>query len=224
MGTTKGHVTNGADVLQRPGDLDALHRIAAGLGASLPGLLDATQMLAGRRSESHPVAQERVLRALMAPETRQAMRRRDVRSVFAALLSAGLSQRKLAPVVGMTQSEVSEIMGTKARHVRNVDVLDRICAGLGTPRGWWGLSYDQAGERDALREVWRRVAEGEQRRAIVEAARRVDQTAEELRRYMADLLHALRAGGPSSLTPLEDRVAELGLRVARRIMRAPSDG
>ncbi len=76
-------------------------------------------------------------------------RREDVRRILAerdigALLrvlrdDAGLTQRTIAELTGIHQSEVSEIL--KGRQVRDVMVLERIAEGLGIPREFMGLSY-----------------------------------------------------------------------------------
>ena len=45
-------------------------------------------------------------------------------------------------MTGQSQSEVSEIL--KGRQVMAYDVLTRIADGLGVPRGYMGLAYDEA--------------------------------------------------------------------------------
>ncbi len=65
------------------------------------------------------------------------MAARDVQTVFAVLGSMGVSQRRIAALVGQSQSEISEIRA--GRRVKSVDVIERIADGLGTPRGRWGL-------------------------------------------------------------------------------------
>ena len=67
------------------------------------------------------------------------MAARDVQTVFAVLGSMGVSQRRIAALVGQSQSEISEIRA--GRRVKSVDVIERIADGLGTPRGWWGLAH-----------------------------------------------------------------------------------
>jgi len=48
--------------------------------------------------------------------------------------------RRIAELVGQSQSQVSEILA--GRQVIFYDVLVRIADGLGIPRGWMGLAYD----------------------------------------------------------------------------------
>jgi len=76
---------------------------------------------------------------------RRVLAERDIGGLFRVLRDdAGLNQRTIAGLVGMSQSAVSEIL--KGRKVRDVTVLERIAKGLGIPREYMGLSY---GERDA---------------------------------------------------------------------------
>jgi transcriptional regulator with XRE-family HTH domain len=51
----------------------------------------------------------------------------------------GISQRRLAGLVGQSQSEISEVLA--GRQVGQYDVLTRIADGLGVPRGLMGLAY-----------------------------------------------------------------------------------
>jgi len=63
----------------------------------------------------------------------RALHERNVGAVFRLLTERhGVSQRWIAGAVGMSQSEVSEIV--KGRRVRMVDVLERVCDGLGIDR------------------------------------------------------------------------------------------
>ncbi len=73
------------------------------------------------------------------PPMRAALRSRDVGAVFVLLKRHGISQRRIAMLTGQSQSEVSDI--TKGRQVMAYDLLERIAAGLGAPRGLMGLAY-----------------------------------------------------------------------------------
>jgi transcriptional regulator with XRE-family HTH domain/tetratricopeptide (TPR) repeat protein len=87
------------------------------------------------------------------PEMRSALAAREVSSVYRLLRRTGVSQRQIAALTGQSQSEVSEIL--KGRQVMAYDVLARIADGLGVPRGYMGLAYDEvtavrvAGTREA---------------------------------------------------------------------------
>jgi transcriptional regulator with XRE-family HTH domain len=73
---------------------------------------------------------------------RDALAARDISSVYRLLRRVGVSQRQIAAMTGQSQSEVSEIL--KGRQVMAYDVLARIADGLGIPRGYMGLAYDEA--------------------------------------------------------------------------------
>src|SRR5206468_7225616 len=87
------------------------------------------------------------------PEMKRALADRDISSVYRLLRRTGVSQRQIAAMTGQSQSEVSEIL--KGRQVMAYDVLARIADGLGVPRGYMGLAYDEvtavrvAGTREA---------------------------------------------------------------------------
>jgi transcriptional regulator with XRE-family HTH domain/tetratricopeptide (TPR) repeat protein len=72
---------------------------------------------------------------------RTALAAREVSSVYRLLRRTGVSQRQIAAMTGQSQSEVSEIL--KGRQVMAYDVLARIADGLGVPRGYMGLAYDE---------------------------------------------------------------------------------
>src|SRR5919201_6842264 len=74
------------------------------------------------------------------PGMRDALARRDVSEIYRQLRRHGVSQRQIAASTGQSQSEVSEIL--KGRQVMAYDVLARIADGLGIPRGYMGLAYD----------------------------------------------------------------------------------
>lgn len=80
---------------------------------------------------------------LNRPELRAALRERNMQLVIRLLQRYGLSQRRIAALLGQQQSEISAILCGR-RQVTSYDVLVRIAEGLGVPRGWMGLAYDQA--------------------------------------------------------------------------------
>lgn len=94
------------------------------------------------------------------PQMRQALAVRDVATVYLLLQRVGISQRRIAALTGQSQSEISEILN--GRQVMAYDVLVRIADGLGVPRGYMGLAYDDtsyaladplsAGRQDAIDE------------------------------------------------------------------------
>jgi transcriptional regulator with XRE-family HTH domain len=81
------------------------------------------------------------------PQMRQALAVRDIATVYLLLQRVGVSQRKIAALTGQSQSEISEILN--GRQVMAYDVLVRIADGLGVPRGYMGLAYDDASESAA---------------------------------------------------------------------------
>jgi transcriptional regulator with XRE-family HTH domain len=77
-------------------------------------------------------------------EMREALARRDLTTVYHRLQRVGISQRRIAALTGQSSSEVYEIL--KGRKVMAYDVLTRIADGLGVPRGYLGLAYDESTE------------------------------------------------------------------------------
>src|SRR6266498_659041 len=75
------------------------------------------------------------------PEMRSALAAREVSTIYKLLRRRGVSQRQIAAMTGQSQFEVSEIL--KGRQVMAYDVLVRIADGLGVPRGYMGLAYDE---------------------------------------------------------------------------------
>jgi hypothetical protein len=73
---------------------------------------------------------------------RAALAARDIGTVFRLVQRFGISQRRIAAWTGQSQSEISEIRG--GRRVLSYEVLARVADGLGIPRGWMGLSYDDS--------------------------------------------------------------------------------
>jgi transcriptional regulator with XRE-family HTH domain len=88
-------------------------------------------------SQSSSITQE----AWEDQEMRSALAGREVSTIYKLLRRKGVSQRQIAAMTGQSQSEVSEIL--KGRQVMAYDVLLRIADGLGVPRGYMGLAYDE---------------------------------------------------------------------------------
>jgi transcriptional regulator with XRE-family HTH domain len=86
------------------------------------------------------------------PAMRKACASRDIAAIFRFLRDGGMTQRELAVLVRMNQSEVSAILA--GRQVQAYDVLVRVADGLEIPRGLIGLAYgedapdESAGEGD----------------------------------------------------------------------------
>jgi transcriptional regulator with XRE-family HTH domain len=73
---------------------------------------------------------------------RRILAEHDIGALFRVLRDdAGLTQRQIAELTGMQQSEVCEILA--GRKVMAYDVLVRIAKGLGIPRALMGLSYGE---------------------------------------------------------------------------------
>ena len=89
-------------------------------------------------SQDHPLSPE----VWEEAEMKRVLVDRDISSVYRLLRRVGISQRQIAALTGQSQSEVSEIL--KGRQVMAYDVLARISDGLGIPRGYMGLAYDDA--------------------------------------------------------------------------------
>lgn len=78
------------------------------------------------------------------PDMREALAAREISTIYRLLRLEGISQRQIAALTGQSQSEVSEIL--KGRQVKAYDLLARIADGLGVPRGYMGLAYDEETE------------------------------------------------------------------------------
>lgn len=100
------------------------------------------------------------------PDMRTALIRRDITTVYRILVEHGVRQRRIAELVGQTQSEVSEIL--TGRQVQSYPVLERIAEGLGVSRGVMGLSYGDDDE-GAGTPVDYEVDEDMRRRALLAA-------------------------------------------------------
>ena len=92
------------------------------------------------------------------PEMRAALAAREVSTIYKLLRRRGVSQRQIAAMTGQSQSEVSEIL--KGRQVMAYDVLLRIADGLGVPRGYMGLTYDEV-TAQRVAEAWNFLDSGE---------------------------------------------------------------
>lgn len=77
-------------------------------------------------------------------DMRVALAERNLKTVYERLQRVGVSQRKIARLTGQSASEVYEVL--KGRQVMAYDVLARIADGLGVPRGYLGLAYDESTE------------------------------------------------------------------------------
>jgi transcriptional regulator with XRE-family HTH domain len=71
------------------------------------------------------------------PDMRQKLTARDIAGVFKLLQQRGMSQRTIASLADMSQSEVSEVIND-FRLVQTYNTFLRICEGLGIPRGYMG--------------------------------------------------------------------------------------
>lgn len=100
--------------------------------------MDASNGGSAEARQSHAVPAD----AWEQPEMRSALASREISAVYRLLRKHGVSQRQIAAMTGQSQSEVSEIL--KGRQVMAYDVLTRIADGLGVPRGYMGLAYDEA--------------------------------------------------------------------------------
>jgi len=103
-------------------------------------------------------------------DVRRILAERDIGALFRVLRDdAGLTQRTIAELTGMSQSEVSEILS--GRQVLSYNVLVRIAHGLGIPRVRMGLSYGgsdaYAGQEAPQSGVTQEVTEDVQRRDVL---------------------------------------------------------
>jgi len=90
----------------------------------------------------------------MTPDMREACASRDIAAIFRLLQGGGMTQRQLADLVRMSQSEISEIL--KGRKVISYDVLVRVADGLSIPRGMMGLADLEAEPEEVDEDVERR--------------------------------------------------------------------
>lgn len=87
----------------------------------------------------------------LTPEMYRACVSRDITALFHAVVAGGVSQRHLAELVSMSQSEISEIM--RGRRVSSYAVLLRVAEGLGIERGIMGLAYTDDSQQDQEPQV-----------------------------------------------------------------------
>jgi transcriptional regulator with XRE-family HTH domain len=80
------------------------------------------------------------------PDMRQALANHDLQTVFRLMQRHGLPQRAIAALTGLAQSDVSAIVCGR-RQIMAYGVLERLAQGLGLPRGWLGLAYDEESAR-----------------------------------------------------------------------------
>ena len=115
-------------------------RTSTSVGSSVVGDPPVMEV---RRARDHidPTVWER-------EDMRRFLAARDIWSVYRLLQRLGISQRAIAARTGHAQSEVSEIVAGH-RQVVSYDVLERIAAGFGIPRGWMGLAYDDDSDEPA---------------------------------------------------------------------------
>ncbi|MGH3910974.1 MAG: helix-turn-helix domain-containing protein [Pseudonocardiaceae bacterium] len=133
------------------------------------------------------------------PEMRSALAARDISTVYRLLNETGVTQRQISQLTGQSQSEVSEIIkGT--RRVLAYDLLERICDGLGIPRGLMGLAYSPGCEPAPM--VGEEVTEEMKRRALLAAGA----VALSGRPILGEVLHL--PAPPPTPTPLP---SELGM-------------
>lgn len=78
------------------------------------------------------------------PQMRTALAARDLKTVFERLQRVGVSQRQIGRLTGQSASEVYEFLN--GRRVMAHEVLVRIADGLGVPRGYMGVAYDESTE------------------------------------------------------------------------------
>lgn len=83
--------------------------------------------------------QPRLAELLATPAARHALAHHHIADLYRVLTESGIPQREIARRTGQTQSAVSEVLA--GRQVHQVKLLERICDGLGVPRGWMGLAY-----------------------------------------------------------------------------------
>jgi transcriptional regulator with XRE-family HTH domain len=137
---------------------------------------------------------------------RHALAAREVSTVYRLLRRTGVSQRQIAAMTGQSQSEVSEIL--KGRQVMAYDVLARIADGLGVPRGYMGLAYDEV---RAVRVARTDEDKVKRRKLLAHAA------------AVAVGAHVLDDAGPGSwvsnpvLTPVPERI---GMTDVRQVVAA----
>ncbi|MGH9817603.1 MAG: helix-turn-helix domain-containing protein [Candidatus Acidiferrales bacterium] len=139
------------------------------------------------------------------PAMRACLAVRDVAGIFTLLKARGFAQRQLAQLTGMSQSEVSEIMN--GRQVQAYDVLGRVAEGLGAPRAYMGLAYDET----VLDTTAEEVDEDVKRRALFAVAT----TALVGSPVLGEVLHL--PVRPPQPTPLPSRLSAADVRAMQKL-------
>ena len=126
--------------------------------------------------------------------------------MFCALKATGISYRRIAALVGMSQSEVSEIIS--GRRALAYDLLVRIAEGLGIPRELMGLSYGDGPKSayDNEGEPAPEVDEAVQRRRFLNAVMGIVVPAVFHHVVPAELLTPMDPLRPAVPTPLPSRL------------------
>ena len=123
------------------GHAERLARIVAARSEPTGGAAASPVGPPGPRSDAQTTAPPIDPALYDRPDVRRILAERDITGLFRVIKrDAGLTQRTIAELTGMNQSEVSEILD--GRRVIAYDVLVRIAQGLGVPRERMGLSYD----------------------------------------------------------------------------------
>ncbi|TWP51483.1 helix-turn-helix transcriptional regulator [Lentzea tibetensis] len=74
-------------------------------------------------------------------DMRTALARRDVGAVYRLLERRGVARERIGELTGQSPVEVAAIAG--GRRVESYELLSRIANGLGVPRGYMGLAFDE---------------------------------------------------------------------------------
>lgn len=111
---------------------------------------------------------DRLARVRNDTEVRAILVARDIGGLFRAIKATGVSYRRIAELVGMSQSEVCDIL--QGRRVLSYEVLVRIAEGLSVPRAGMGLAYDEAVGVSASTAATAEVDESMRRRTFVTGA------------------------------------------------------
>jgi transcriptional regulator with XRE-family HTH domain len=144
----------------------------------------------------------------MSPELILACAKRDVSAIFRIVNESGIPQRRIAELVGMKQSEVSEIL--KGRQVQAYDVMKRVCEGLEIPPGMMGLAYDEGCAPGDPSEPVKEMDEEMKRRALLAAGT----TALLGSPVLGEVLELPR---PSEPTPLPSRLVAADVVAMRQL-------
>ena len=148
-------------------------------------------------------------------DVRRILADRDIAGLFRVLKDdAGITQRTIAELTGMQQSEVSEIL--KGRQVRNVTVLERIAAGLGIPRELLGLSYGAYPEGVTVADPPEGVSVEMLRRRLIELGAGLAVAAPAAK--LAELLERLELPDPSPV-PLPSALSGVHVAKVRDLIR-----